>query len=1016
MQVINKIKPNQKQQECIDNINGKYLVLAGPGTGKTFTIIQRIKSMIESGIEPSKILCLTFTDAAANEMKVRLEKELDKQSVDVDIFTYHSFCCNLIDLYPEEFELPHNYKIMTDAVSRAFVKECIDEINPKEFRTSKNDPYYYLDTIKRRIEEIKKHRLNKEQYFNNIKTNPDWEPELFRLKDELEAKLKKGDTRTKTLTGLIESHGKKLEQARELWEFYERYQAKMEDNHYIDYNDMINSVLDKFEEAPAFLDTAANKYEYILVDEYQDTNQSQNEIVFNLTHALSSENVFVVGDDDQIIYTFQGAKLDTIEKFLEEFPDTKVICPEENMRSTQSILDAAREIAKQDTRRLERNPKFAEYKISKNLTAKNEKLFDKNKPVRCYKYADSMQEYTEIVNEIEKLVTSSDCPKDSEGNKKLSEIAILTRTNGELSEFAEMLKARNIPYELKDGKNIFTIQAVNILIYYMQMLVNPEMHSFRIFQLLLAKPFSINPKDYLKLYENISKYKTFIEAIRTLPAEEFLEPDKIKKFIETYDYLSIYKTKENIKNTVLEIGSKTGIFNYYLNTELNQSENIMGLKRLIDEASTYSDIYKAHFLEEFVEYLRILSVDEIDISTEKAPVAMNAIQLCTYYSAKGREFEYVYMPTLNAHKWESDRGSLKPEIPVDKSEYKTKEELDELKLSDRIKVMYVGMTRAKHTLRLSYVQAVNGKAKKPSIFISNIQDMFEKESEPFVYTEPSFYYTAAQALTKRDYDYRKDFCALVDAKLADRAFSPTAINQYLKCPRQYLYEKILELQAKAGNPDHLSYGAAIHEACEYIINYAKKSGEYPAKEEFINVFKNKLDTLPLSSFSQRANLEGRGENALREYYHQITSTPADWLYEAEKKIYFELDGIKFYGIIDRIDKNEDGSFTIYDYKTGNAKKGIEPDGDHEDYYNQMALYKYFFEKSEDVKVSKTTFIYPEDYTNNLDLKLSEEDCKQVVEKFKNAISEIRNYNFEPSYCENACKYCPYHDFCEMEIV
>ena len=221
MQVIEKIKPNIKQQECIDNINGKYLVLAGPGTGKTFTIIQRIKSMIERGIEPSKILCLTFTDAAANEMKIRLEKELDKLSVDVNIYTYHSFCCNIIDEYPEEFELSHSYRIMNDAVLRAFIKECIDEINPKEFRTEKNDPYYYIDTIKRRIEEIKKHRLNKEQYFKNIETNPDWEPELFRLKDELEAKLKKGEKRVKTLVGNIEAQGKKIEQARELWTLYE---------------------------------------------------------------------------------------------------------------------------------------------------------------------------------------------------------------------------------------------------------------------------------------------------------------------------------------------------------------------------------------------------------------------------------------------------------------------------------------------------------------------------------------------------------------------------------------------------------------------------------------------------------------------------------------------------------------------------------------------------------------------------------------------------------------------------
>ena len=1013
-----EIKPNTKQQECIDNIDGKYLVLAGPGTGKTFTIIQRIKAMLERGIVGSKILCLTFTDAAANEMKVRLEKELNTLSVDVNIFTYHGFCCNVIDENIEEFEFSQSYRIMSDSVSRAFIKECIDEINPKYFRTEKNDPYFYIDTIKRRIDEIKKNRLSKGDYFKNIEFNPDWQPELDSLIAELEAKLKKGETRVKTLTGNIETQQKKIDQAKELWEFYELYQAKMEKNHYIDYNDMINSVLTKFDSNPAFLEKIANEYEYILVDEYQDTNKSQNEIVFNLTKNLKSENVFVVGDDDQIIYTFQGAKLDTVEKFLEEFPDTKVICLENNMRSTQQILDVARAVAKQDFRRLENNPRFKSYGISKTLVAKNEKLQDVKTAVRCYKYADKMQEYTEIIDEIEALVESPNCPKDDDGNKKLSEIAILTRSNAELDEFAEMLKARNIPFELKEGKNIFKISAVNIMYFYMQMLVNPELNSFRVFQLLLAQPFGINSKDYVKLYEGISKYKTFIEAIREIPKEEFIEPEKIEKFIKTYDYLLDYKTKENIKNTVLEMGAKTGIFNHYINTDLNKTENIAGLKRLIDEAEAYSDIYKTSFLEAFVEYLQILNDDEIELLTEKAPVSLNAIQLCTYFASKGREFEYVYMPTLNADKWEAFRGSMKPEIPLASTEYKTKEELDELKVSDRIKVMYVGMTRAKHTLRLSYLQTQNGKPKKPSEFIANIQEMFEKEAEPFVYTEQSFWYQAAKALTKRDYDYKKDFCVLVDSRIENKSFSPTSINTYLSCPRQYLYKYILGFDGKGGNPDNMSFGSAVHAASEFAIKYALEKGEYPSKDLYIQSFKNKLSELPVSSYEQRFNLEGRGEKALDSFYQFLTNTPISWLHEVESKINFDLDGVKFYGVIDRIDKNEDGTCNIYDYKTGNAKNGkvICPDGDHEDYYNQMGLYKFFFELATGNKVKQTTFIFPEEYAKNYTLEYSEEDCNAIVEKFKNAIAEIKNYNFEPSHNPDACKYCSCKDYCGLNVV
>ena len=121
-----KKTPNKKQQECIDNITGKWLVLAGPGTGKTFTIIERIKNMLSKGVEPEKILCLTFTDAAATEMKKRIEEELNVISCGVQIFTYHGFCCDIIEEFPEDFEIPSNYKIISDPVAKAFIKECIE--------------------------------------------------------------------------------------------------------------------------------------------------------------------------------------------------------------------------------------------------------------------------------------------------------------------------------------------------------------------------------------------------------------------------------------------------------------------------------------------------------------------------------------------------------------------------------------------------------------------------------------------------------------------------------------------------------------------------------------------------------------------------------------------------------------------------------------------------------------------------------------------------------------------------
>lgn len=1011
------VTPNALQQKCIDNLDGRFLVLAGPGTGKTFTIIQRIKNMIKQGKEPESILCLTFTDAAANEMRKRIEEELDVLSTEVNVFTYHGFCSKILEEYADEFELPSNYKIITDPVSRAFIKECIDEINPVYFRTEKNDPYYYINKIKYRIAEIKQNRLTKEVYFYNLENNDDWVPERQRLERKIAEKRAKGRTDTITDEGNLESINKKINQAVELWDFYELYQKKMNKKRYLDFNDMINLVLDKFEKSNGFLHQVANKYKYILVDEYQDTNKSQNEIVFMLTHALDTQNVFVVGDDNQIIYRFQGANLETIDKFLEEFPDTQVICLKENMRSTQSILDTAYEIVKHDPKSLENNVKFKQYDINKKLVAKNTDLYDKNKNVRFYKYAEKIQEYTEIVEEIEDLINSSECPVDDDGHKKLSEIAILTKTNAEAEEFAELFKNRNIPYELKEGKNIFKIPAVNVMFLYMQALVCPDKFAHCLLQLLLCRPFSINSADYVIIDENKSKSKNFISSIKEIPPSLFVQQDKVEYFLKTFDYLFNFKSKESVKNTLLEIGVRTGIFDYYLNDDVNRVENVAGLKKLLDEAVGYSEIYDTPLFDGFVEYITALSEDDEKINTDKAPVAINAVQLSTYHSAKGKEFEYVYMPSLHQYNWESSKKH-KPEVPLDPAEHKDDDDLTVMKMSDLYKLMYVGMTRAKHALRLSFPEAIDKKSRKLTKLIADVQDklVLDREPEPFVYDEMSYTSQIAKLMVKREYDYKQEFNNLIDSKIKNFKYSASSINQYLKCPRQFLYERIFKFDGKTGNPNNASYGSAIHEALKSAVQYAQKNSVYPKVELVIKWFKQELDKLSMESFEQRKNYEGRGEKALTAYYPAFTNTPVNRLVDAEK--YFKdngtvFEGIKFEGYIDRIDLNDDGTYTIYDYKTGNNKnKDIKIGGDHEDYYNQVAFYKYYYEKLTDNKVSKTMFLYPDDFAKKNDgFVMTDEECEQIAQKIKDSVDAINRYEFEPSCNKKVCQYCQYEGFC-----
>ena len=999
--------PNQKQQECIDNIYGKYLVLAGPGTGKTFTVIQRIKNILNNKIDPKKILCLTFSDTAAKEMKERLNKEI-KNINDINIYTYHSFCLNLIEQYGHYFDLSDNIKIIKDTTSRALLKECIDEFKPKYLKNSKNDPYACIEDILRKINEIKRNRLTKENFEFNLKYNEDWYPKLNKLKEKIEEKHAKGNYKTITDEKKVLELEENIQKTKELWELYEFYQSKMDKYHFIDFNDMISLVLDKFETSQIFLEEVAKQYEFVLVDEYQDTNKSQNEIVFHLSS--NCENIFVVGDDDQIVYSFQGAKLDTIEKYLTNFPDTKVICLDENMRSTQNILDVSRELTKQDDKRLEINPKFEKYNISKNLISKNENIKTKEKKVKFTKYQNILQEYNEIINKIEEIINSPDCPKDKNGNKNLSEIAILTRSNKELETFSQMLKERNIPSELKEGKSIFEIKSSLVLFYYLKALCNIDLYSDKLYKLLLNKPFSINPKDYEIIFKQKTNHKSIIDCIKEAK-EEFIEKEKIENFIKTFEYLKEYKNSENLKNIILETGAKTGIFNYYLNCEINKTENIAGIKKFIDEALDYSEIYNTATLEDFIEYLDISIEDDIEIKTNKAPMPLNAIQLSTYHSAKGREYDFVFMPTLTDTKWEKNRNSTKATIPLNPDEYKNEDELKEEKISQSIKVMYVGMTRARHSLYLSYPID-----KTPSDFIVKLQNLLEIKEMPTLTIE-EFWQDIKKTIIKRDYDYKKDFNNFITSMLNNRAYSATALNTYLNCPRQYLYDKILELSAKDTNPNALSYGSAIHSALEYAINFAIKNKKYPDKSDFIDYFKNELKKLTMSSIEQKEIHLKRGEIALEQYFNQMITTPIEWLYSVEKQFIFELDNVKFTGFVDRIDciNNE---FIIYDYKTGKAKSknSIAPDKDYENYYNQMAFYKFALEKTTNKKVKSTTFIFPEEPNKNVTLDFSDEEINKVIEKYKNAIKDIQEFNFEPIENENKCQYCQYRDFCKLDII
>ena len=1017
----NIIKPNSKQQQAIDILNGQVMLLAGPGTGKTFTVIHRIEKMLADGVEPSSILCLTFSDAAASEMRQRLIKKMGVVASAVDIYTYHSFCNDLIKTYPDKFEMTSGVKLITDAEKISIMKECIDDANLEFFVPSRADRYFFTKNFISYVEKLKTQRVSKDEYMACIDTNPMLMPRYKELESEIYEREQAGNTKNKTRYNELEKIKTNIEKAKELWTLFELYSTKMINKNLIDFSDMINLVLTSFEEDSQFLSEVSNKYKYFLVDEYQDTNDLQNQIIFNLLDGNDEKNIFVVGDDDQIIYGFQGAKSDNIENFLTKYPNTTVICLEENNRSTQTILDFSNLIVNQDENRLENNLYFKEkYNISKKLTAKNPKIIVKDKKIKRIQFGEILQEFNYIVDDIKTLIESDFAPKTDEDKIDYSQIAIISKKRAELQTFAELLKGKNIPFQIDEGKSIFAIRSTILIYFYIKAMNNYLTSSDKLFGLLLSEPFKIAQQDYNKILEEKRLWKKdessdFITLMRNLNG--WKNPEKITKFLETFDYLQDYASSNNLRNTVVEIINRTGLLTYFYKSGKNRSENLAGIRKIISEATDFQNSDSTKNLSDFVKYLDDCFENEIDINLDKDSVVQNAVQLMTYHGSKGREFEYVYLPNLISSNWEDFR--MPGEYKLITEEVPDKDTAQAKKDSELLKLLFVGITRAKHTLTISFADSNNGKAQQITKYLEPTAN-YDFDSEQFECSADDLTTEFYRSVSSDVFDNQKAFKNEIEERVKSVVLSPSRLNDYLSCPRKFFYVKVLGIDVEEADWDGANFGTLIHSLLERAVKVAKESA-YPTLEEILEKFRLGMDGMKFSSEAKKEKYFKQGQKLLTNYYPYFSQIPISRITDIEFSFYgVDVDGDFITGKIDRIEKNSDGTFELYDYKTGNysSEKKIAPNEEKQNYFNQLCFYKYAYEKLTGNKVSKVGIIYVENHEKSVDKYLTDDDMKYIETLIKDTYQNIKALKFNPikEDKQGACKNCVYKQLCKLDLI
>ncbi len=582
---------NKEQLEAVTTIDGSLLILAGAGSGKTKVLTTRIAYLIEQGINPSHILAITFTNKAAKEMKERLTSLIGPVAYGMQISTFHALGLVIVKENYDLLGYKNNFTIIDSDDSLTLIKKILKDIglDPK---------IYNPKAIKNRISGAKNELIDYREYEKYV--NSEFEEVVLKV--------------------------------------YEKYQQRLKTNNSFDFDDLLIMPIKLFKENPHVLQKYQQKYKYILVDEYQDTNEAQYVLIKMIS--AKYQNICAVGDPDQTIFSWRGANYKNILNFEKDYPNTKVVKLEKNYRSTQNILNAANDI------------------IENNKSRKEKKLWtdsDIGSKIKYHQAIDERDEANYVVNEIKKLL--------AEGAKK-DEIAVLYRTNAQSRNIEEALLKENVPYKIIGGFSFYNRKEIKDLVAYLKVIYNQN-DDLNLLRIINVPKRGIGPKTISNLTLKASlENKSLYEAIEQGKELEF------KKIIDQLIALKENSSLTEIVEAVLEISG--------LRKELENEKTIEADVRLenLEEFKSITKTFEENngiiMLDEFLMEISLVS----DIEEHKD--SHGVITLMTLHAAKGLEFDNVFIVGL-------EEGVFPHTNSFDN--------IDELEEERRL--CYVGITRAK---------------------------------------------------------------------------------------------------------------------------------------------------------------------------------------------------------------------------------------------------------------------------------------------------------------------------------
>ncbi len=1025
---------NADQRRAVEAIEGPVLVIAGPGTGKTEILAARIANiLLTTDARPENILCLTYTDAGTVAMRSRLLEFIGPDAYRVDIVTFHAFCNLVIQENADQFGF-RALAPVSELEQFQLVREIIDAFPQDHPLTrSTGDIHFEADRLLALYEIMKKEGWSPEflmqhadRYIATLADDPDYH--YKRLSRDRDGTVhQKGELNEKKLRDMT----RRLEQLKAAAGTFDDYQQRLLGRGRYDFSDMILWCSTAFERSPDLLSRYQERYLYLMVDEFQDTSGSQFELLLQLVDYWDAPNLFVVGDDDQSIYRFQGASIENIRRFQERYRNNGLIevVLTDNHRSSQHILDAASSLIRNNNERLTDD---------KQLTAMNPEVARApDRPLLCC-YPTQAQETVGVAREIERL-------RDS--GIELDRIAVIYRNHGQSDEIIRYLAGRGIPVVTRRRADLLheplIEKLLTVLHYLAAELHRPHSGERLLFELLHEPWFEIPPLALARLslevgrrnYDRrVTSWRDELAACGRQPLQGELFPDSTPQALrqagEVIEGLIRDAASLPVQELVHQVITKLGI----LATALTSSERVWQLQVL----NTLFDVVREECakasigLAELLAMLQDMQRQGISLPVEKLSYAGKGVNFLTAHGSKGLQFDYVFMLGCTSAAWDAAGRSRTYTLPPAIWTRCSGSEEEEAR-----RLFYVAMTRARRQLVISWPSKDNNdKELEQSRFVAELAKDGHLTPQTIVLPDEALVAFGALTLKAQQRELPKELIdtSFVDSLLQKYSLSVTHLNTYLRCPLSFYFNTLLRVPAPMNAA--MTFGSAVHYALEQLFRkmLADPGQCFPPPvvlvEDFRWFMQRHENGFTPSEFKRRLTY---GETVLPALYGRYAGS---WHKNVQVEHAYRaivVDEVPLNGKLDKLEL--DGSRArVVDYKTGSYKNALKklrpPDPDrvaklleegkqpsHEDllggdYWRQAVFYRILLEHDPRRRLTMTSaefdFVEPDRETgefHNAAVEVSDEDVAIVTGQITEVYAKIRNKEFSQGCGEEECEWC-----------